>query len=176
MNLWNPITIGELIDNAEASLQTGPFGTQLKASEYVESGFPVINVKNIGYGDVRGDDLDFVNEKTAHRLRVHQLRTGDIVFGRKGSADRHALISPRSDGWLQGSDCMRLRLKSNRVTARFLSYYFCTSGHKYWMEAVCAFGATMSTLNRELYGVFLSACRDLTFRIRSLRFSRPMMR
>ena len=32
-----------------ASLKTGPFGTQLSASEYVESGIPVINVKNIGF-------------------------------------------------------------------------------------------------------------------------------
>src|SRR4051794_34018062 len=106
MSSWKRITIGELIDKAEASLQTGPFGTQLKASEYVESGIPVINVKNIGYGDVRGKDLDFVGEKTAYRLRAHQLKTGDIVFGRKGSADRHALIRPNSDGWIQGSDCM----------------------------------------------------------------------
>lgn len=141
------MTVGELIDNGEATLQTGPFGTQLKASEYVPVGVPIINVKNLGYGDVRVEALDYVNDKTAHRLRVHSLKTDDIVFGRKGSADRHALIRRGQDGWLQGSDCMRLRLKSDRVTSHFLSYYFCTSGHKYWMEAVCAFGATMSTLN-----------------------------
>jgi type I restriction enzyme S subunit len=140
--------MGELIDNDEASLQTGPFGTQFKASEYVESGIPMINVKNIGYGDVRTESLDYLDEKTAHRLRAHHLKTGDIVFGRKGSADRHTLIRPANDGWVQGSDCMRLRLTSKRLQPRFLSYYFCTFGHKYWMEAVCAFGATMSTLNQ----------------------------
>jgi SWI2/SNF2 ATPase/Type I restriction modification DNA specificity domain len=148
MTSWDTITIGDLIDNGEASLQTGPFGTQLKASEYVESGIPIINVKNIGYDSVRAGDLDFVAEKTADRLRAHRLETGDIVFGRKGAADRHVFIRPACDGWLQGSDCMRLRLKTTRVMARFLSYYFCTSEHKYWMEAVCAFGATMSTLNQ----------------------------
>ena len=30
------------------NFQTGPFGTQFSASEYVEKGIPVINVKNIG--------------------------------------------------------------------------------------------------------------------------------
>ena len=148
MNSWKPITMGELIDNDEASLQTGPFGTQFKASEYVESGIPMINVKNIGYGDVRAESLDYLDEKTAYRLGAHHLKPGDIVFGRKGSADRHVLIGPAADGWIQGSDCMRLRLTSGQITPRFLSYYFCTSGHKYWMEAVCAFGATMSTLNQ----------------------------
>jgi type I restriction enzyme, S subunit len=148
MSSWNPITIGELVGSGEATIQTGPFGTQFKASEYVESGIPVINVKNIGYGDIRSQGLDFIDDKTAHRLRVHRLKNGDIVFGRKGSADRHVRINPECDGWVQGSDCMRLRLNSKRVNSRFLSFYFCTAGHKYWMEAVCAFGATMTTLNQ----------------------------
>lgn len=148
MSSWKPITIGELVASGEATIQTGPFGTQFKASEYVESGIPVINVKNIGYGDIRSQGLDFVDDKTAHRLRVHRLKSGDIVFGRKGSADRHVRINPECDGWVQGSDCMRLRLNSKRVNSRFLSFYFCTAGHKYWMEAVCAFGATMTTLNQ----------------------------
>lgn len=148
MSSWDFITMGELLDKGEASLQTGPFGTQFKASEYVESGIPVINVKNIGYGNLRKENLDFIEEKTAYRLRVHELKAGDLVFGRKGAADRHALIGPDSEGWVQGSDCMRLRLLTKRVSSRFLSYYFCTSGHKYWMEALCSFGATMSTLNQ----------------------------
>ena len=32
-----------------AELKTGPFGTQLHSNEYVKSGIPIINVKNIGY-------------------------------------------------------------------------------------------------------------------------------
>ena len=37
----------------EARLQTGPFGTHLKASEYRGEGTPVINVRNIGFGGLR---------------------------------------------------------------------------------------------------------------------------
>ena len=174
MNSWKPITIGELIDNDEASLQTGPFGTQLKASEYAESGIRSFNVKNIGYGDIRNEDLDFVPERTADRLRVHRLRTGDIVFGRKGAADRHALIGPACDGWLQGSDCMRLRLKSKRVMARFLLpdyfcafvYYFLHTPQK-WIDAVFASAQQCPHLTKELRGAFRSAYRALRFKTRS---------
>ena len=35
-----------------SELKTGPFGTQFSANEYVLEGTPVINVKNIGYGDI----------------------------------------------------------------------------------------------------------------------------
>ena len=39
------VKLSELVD-----FQTGPFGTQFSASEYVEEGIPVINVKNICIG------------------------------------------------------------------------------------------------------------------------------
>ena len=41
-----------------SELKTGPFGTQLSASEYVSEGIPVINVKNIGYGSIIETGLD----------------------------------------------------------------------------------------------------------------------
>jgi len=39
----NKVKLGDI-----AVLKTGPFGTQFSAKEYVVSGIPVINVKNIG--------------------------------------------------------------------------------------------------------------------------------
>ena len=144
----NILKISELMEAGEAKLQTGPFGTQLKASEYVSEGVPVINVRNIGYGNIKDAKLEYLDEKMASKLAVHKLRSGDIVFGRKGAADRHVYIRKEQSGWIQGSDCLRLRIDSQRVFPRYLSYYFDTKPHKDWMEALCSFGATMSSLNQ----------------------------
>jgi type I restriction enzyme S subunit len=143
-------TVAELENLGEASLQTGPFGTQLKASEYVDEGIPVINVRNIGFGDVRKEDLEYVNEAKAEKLHQHRLRKGDIVFGRKGAVERHALIDENVDGWIQGSDCLRLRIKSRDVCERYLSHYLKTQAHQDWMQALCSFGATMTSLNQDI--------------------------
>ncbi|PWQ93029.1 restriction endonuclease subunit S [Leucothrix pacifica] len=142
------INISELIDSGEASIQTGPFGTQLKAKDYVESGTPVINVKNVGFGTIRHAGLEYVNDKMREKLSAHILQKGDIVFGRKGAVERHALIYDHGDGWIQGSDCLRLRINSNRVNNRFVSYYLRTQAHQDWMQALCSFGATMASLNQ----------------------------
>lgn len=131
-------------------MQTGPFGTQLKANEYSTKGTPVINVRNIGYGKIRKEKLEFIDDQKAAKLRVHRLRKGDIVFGRKGAVDRHALVDEDAEGWIQGSDCLRLRVDSKQICNKYLSYYFATSGHKFWMEALCSFGATMSSLNQDI--------------------------
>ena len=95
------IELEELVKNGEIEIKTGPFGTQLKAAEYVESGTPVLNVKNLGYSTVVTTKVDYVGEKTLERLSMHILKEGDIVFGRKGAVDRHAYIGANEAGWMQ---------------------------------------------------------------------------
>ena len=144
------ISIKEMINSNYADIKTGPFGTQLKASEYVDKGTPVLNVKNLGYGQTINDKLDHVNENTTNRLFMHLLKSGDIVFGRKGAVDRHAYITDDEDGWMQGSDCIRLRILSESFNPRFLSYYFMTKKHRQFMEMMCSHGTTMSSLNQKI--------------------------
>lgn len=144
------VKIGELVDRGLANIQTGPFGTQLKASEYVSEGIPVINVRNIGYGTLRADKLEFVTESTSERLAVHTLEDRDIVFGRKGAVDRHLLVTPDQAGWVQGSDCIRLRLGTAELRPRFVSYFFLRSYHREWMLLQCGNKATMASLNQDV--------------------------
>ena len=142
--------IGHLVDEGLATIQTGPFGTQLKASDYVPEGVPVINVRNVGYGDLRDDKIEFVTEATAERLAVHVLATNDIVFGRKGAVDRHLFVSTEQAGWVQGSDCIRLRFATERISPRFVSYAFLRPYHKEWMLQQCGNKATMASLNQDV--------------------------
>jgi len=142
------VSVKELISSGEAELKTGPFGTQLKASEYTEEGTPVINVRNIGFGTIKADKLEFIPPATRDRLSSHLLRPGDIVFGRKGAVERHVFIRLDQDGWFQGSDCLRLRFNSPRVEPLFASYFFLTEEHQRWMQNQCSHGATMSSLNQ----------------------------
>ena len=142
------ITVGQLEDAGVAEIQTGPFGTQLKSRDYTDEGVPVINVRNIGYGDLRPEKLEYVHEWTAERLNVHILAKSDIVFGRKGAVDRHLFVSDRQCGWLQGSDCIRLRLHGDHIIPRFVSYAFLRSYHKQWMLQQGGNKATMASLNQ----------------------------
>ncbi len=145
---WKKGHIGDFVENGMVDIQTGPFGTQLKASDYTEEGTPVINVRNIGYGVLRPDKLEYVPENIADRLSVHLLREGDIVFGRKGAVDRHILISSSQNVWMQGSDCIRLRSLSDEVCPVLLTFAFREPSHHEWMLTQCGNKATMASLNQ----------------------------
>lgn len=147
---WQGYLIDDFVSEGKADIQTGPFGTQLSAAEYVNVGVPVINVRNIGHGKLKPDKLEYVSEETAERLSVHRLQNNDIVFGRKGAVDRHILVAENQDGWIQGSDCIRLRFHSKDISPQFISYAFLRPEHQQWMLTQAGNKATMASLNQDV--------------------------
>lgn len=81
---------------------------------------------------------------------MHSLIGGDIVFGRKGAVDRHLFVGEGQRGWLQGSDCIRLRLLTEETNAKFFSYAFLLPSHKEWMLQQSSSKATMASLNQDV--------------------------
>lgn len=140
--------LGDLIDAGIAELQTGPFGTMLNAKEYTQSGVPVIAVQNIDENNLNWDNLVYVSDKTAERLSKYRVFTGDIIFGRKGAVERRALIRESEHGWIQGSDCIRLRVNKD-ISSEFLSYQLGSPKIKQWI-LTNAHGTTMPSLNQEI--------------------------
>lgn len=141
-------SLGELIEKGLADLQTGPFGTMLNASEYSDSGVPVIAVKDIGENRLIHSNFVYIPEDVAERLNAYRVKKHDIIFGRKGAVDRRALIKGTEEGWIQGSDCIRLRLK-HPVDPVFVSYQLGSNRLKTWLVQN-ATGATMPSLNQRV--------------------------
>lgn len=141
------LTLGELVARDGGSIKTGPFGTALKASEYVTTGVPLISVREIGHGSFHIDaKTPRVSDATIARLSEYVLDEGDIVFARKGGIERCALITKRQKGWFLGSDGIRLRPPKN-CDARFIAYSLQTSVVKSWLLQNST-GSTMASLNQ----------------------------
>ena len=145
---WNVYQLGQLIDRGSAELQTGPFGTMLNSSEYTVTGTPVIAVQDIGENKLSHHKFVYVNEFTVKRLSRYKVKKGDIIFGRKGAVERRAIIKTSEEGWLQGSDCIRLRFDDS-IDAAFISYQFGSESHREWMLQFAS-GATMPSLNQQI--------------------------
>ncbi|MFD2112112.1 restriction endonuclease subunit S [Thiorhodococcus fuscus] len=129
-------------------IKTGPFGTLLKANEYsVNDGVPLISVGEVGQGSFRvTENTPRVPERVVRRLPQYVLRTGDIVFGRKGAVERSALISKAEDGWFLGSDGISIR-PSGHHHPPYLAAQFQSSAVQSWLTQN-ATGTTMPSLNQ----------------------------
>jgi type I restriction enzyme S subunit len=132
-----------------SSIQTGPFGSQLHAEEYIDDGIPVVNPSNLVAGRIIADPGLSVTEAVAARLSRHQLRYGDIVFGRRGEMGRCALVTEAEAGWLCGTGSLRLRPNQELVDPSYLASYMS-------LPQVCGFltvqsvGSTMENLNERI--------------------------
>ena len=129
-----------------ASVQTGPFGSQLHQEDYVDCGTPIITVEHLVGNRVSHENLPLVSESDKERLSRYILREGDIVFSRVGSVDRCAYVSKNEDGWLFSGRCLRIRVDEAKVNPRYLSFYFAHPAFKAYIRKI-AVGATMPSLN-----------------------------
>lgn len=142
MSEWKKYKLGEI-----ASVQTGPFGSQLHQSDYVEKGTPIITVEHLGENRILHENLPRITDEDKKRLNKYWLKEGDIVFSRVGSVDRRAYVKKTEDGWLFSGRCLRVRPKN--VNGKYLSYFFGLDDFKKRIRAV-AVGATMPSLNTSI--------------------------
>ena len=144
--MWAARTLGEISDDVGGVIQTGPFGSQLHESDYVEDGIPMVMPKNILDGKIDTRDIAFIKEEDVARLQRHKMSVGDIVYGRRGDIGRRGLISARENGWLCGTGCLRVSLGDRVLNPTYLYYYLGQASVVSWI-ANQAVGATMPNLN-----------------------------
>ena len=101
-------------------IRTGPFGSALKGEHWRTHGCPVITIGALGEGEFTHEELLFVGERDAARLRDFQLKSGDVVFSRVADVGRSAVIREDQVGWIMSSNLMRIAIDENQARPDFL--------------------------------------------------------
>lgn len=147
MTEWENTTLGKICEDSGGNIQTGPFGSQLHASDYVPVGVPSIMPQNIGDNRVMINGIARITDTDARRLSRYLVKVGDIVYSRRGDVERRALIRETEEGWLCGTGCLRVRFGDKKpISPTFISYYLDAPHIRMWIVQH-AVGATMPNLN-----------------------------
>ena len=133
-----------------ASIQTGPFGSQLHKRDYVANGRPIVTVEHLGERAFTRQNLPLVSDFDADRLKKYQMKCGDIIFSRVGSVDRCSFAEQDNEGWLFSGRCLRIRPEKT-ISPEFLYYYLSSKAIKNFVRNI-AVGATMPSINTSLMG------------------------
>ncbi len=148
---WSVTTLGTICARSGGDIQTGPFGSQLHASDYVEDGVPSVMPKDLKEDRISQDSVARIREEDAARLARYRLRPGDIVYSRRGDVERCALVTFREDGWLCGTGCLRVRPGHRGTDPAYLFAAVTTDRSRSWVVRH-AHGATMPNLNTTILG------------------------
>lgn len=102
----------------------GPFGSNLKASEYQNSGVPIVRLQNIDRNIFINQNIKYVTENKAIDLKRHSYKVGDIVITKLGDPLGKSCIVPNyfQDGIIV-ADVVRLRLYEKYFNKEYISYF-----------------------------------------------------
>jgi type I restriction enzyme S subunit len=131
-------------------MQTGPFGSQLHAEDYIDDGIPLINPAHMIDGKITPDSKVSVDTETWQRLKRHQLFEGDLIFARRGELGRCAIVTKEQEGWLCGTGSLKAKL-NNRLISDY-AYLLITSEGVVSELSLESKGSTMDNLNTETIG------------------------
>ncbi|MEO9249151.1 restriction endonuclease subunit S [Citricoccus nitrophenolicus] len=147
---WNEEPLGEVLGGKQA-IRTGPFGSQLHKSDYVQDGpVAVVMPTDMKNGRVLRNTAAKINQEDADRLARHITREGDILWSRRGDVTRFAVIDAESAGSLCGTGCFLLR-PTDPADTEWLEVLLSAPETGQWLIDR-AVGATMANLNRSILG------------------------
>jgi type I restriction enzyme S subunit len=124
---WIETTL-EKLSNKKDAVVSGPFGSNLKVSDYKEKGVPILRLQNIGKGFFINKSIKFITKEKAEELKYHSFKSGDIVLAKLGIPIGKTCIIPESfeDGIIT-ADVVRIRPDKNIVNYKFLEYFLNTN-------------------------------------------------
>lgn len=143
--IWESKTLGEI----SLSIQTGPFGSQLHQSDYLDEGIPVVMPRDLVNGTISEESIARVSKEHVERLEKHKIQEGDILYSRRGDVGRCAFASGREIGWLCGTGCLKVRFDKEKVEPKFVFYQLKKAETIGWVVNH-AVGSTMLNLNTSI--------------------------
>ena len=118
---WQPLQ--SLTANPKQDVVDGPFGSDLKASEYVSSGVPIARLQNIDRNAFVTKNIRFLTPEKAADLARHEFRPDDILITKLGDPLGKACIVPASIGrGVIVADLVRVRPDEKLVDRKYLTY------------------------------------------------------
>jgi type I restriction enzyme S subunit len=146
---WTVHRLGDVAERGSGSIQTGPFGSLLHASDYVERGNPVVMPRDLtSRGQITTDEIAFIGEEDYYRLERYHLQPGDVLLARRGEIGRRGLVTNREAGWVCGTGCLRIR-PGRSMNPYFLVQAFDTRQLREWLTTN-AVGTTMLNLSTRI--------------------------
>jgi type I restriction enzyme, S subunit len=117
---WTSVKVEEI---ATATFD-GPFGSNLKSSDYADAGVRVVRLENIG-------SLNFIREKETYipfekyqGLKRHTLKADDLLFSSFISEDIRVCLFPNNLGVtaINKADCFCVRPNIQKCLPKFLAF------------------------------------------------------
>ncbi len=122
---WPEFTIDELKASTKGAIAMGPFGSRIKAENFVDSGVPVLKGGNLHGAYINDSDCDFLTEEKADELKSSVVYEGDIVITHRGTIGQVSIVSDESKypRYVVSQSQLKISLDKTKVNPYYVNYY-----------------------------------------------------
>jgi type I restriction enzyme S subunit len=122
---WEIVQFNDIADkNKKWSITGGPFGSNLKTSDYTNDGIQIIQLQNIGDGRFFNQSQVFTSEEKANELLSCNIYPNDLILSKMGDpVARCCFIPDGNKRYLMASDGIKLVVNEKEFSKKFIHDY-----------------------------------------------------
>ena len=144
---WPEYRLVELAESTPDAIRTGPFGSALRHSEFVDSGVAVLGIDNAVQNRFAWAERRFIPTEKYSAFRRYTVKPGDVIVTIMGTTGRSAVVPDSVPLAISTKHLAVITVDRRRVIPQFLSFAFHSDQSVLMQIAASNRGAIMAGLN-----------------------------